>query len=297
MYKYEQKEDEPMKSFFQSLGQAMGYILNIRLNDVLDILIVAAVIYVIINIIRRTRTYRVFQGILILLVALWISDIGKLHTLNYILRNTMQLGLLALVILFQPELRRFLERLGTGRAVATVFGKGADSRSTESAITQIVMACADLSASRTGALIIFERDYPLDDQIRTGTVIDADTTAELLKNLFYDKAPLHDGAVIIRGGRIQAAGCMLPLSSNNNLSKDLGMRHRAGIGMSEASDALVAIVSEESGAISVASDGMLKRHLSTETFEKLLRSELMSDDEEAGNRNFISRIITERINK
>ena len=286
-----------MKSFFQSLGQAMGYILNIRLNDMLDILIVAVLIYFAINIIRRTRTYRVFQGILILLVALWLSDICKLHTLNYILRNTMQLGFLALVILFQPELRRLLERLGTGRAMSAMFGKGADSRSTESAITQIVMACADLSASRTGALIIFERENPLDDQIRTGTVIDADTTAELLKNIFYDKAPLHDGAVIIRNGRIQAAGCMLPLSNNNNLSKDLGMRHRAGIGMSEASDALVAIVSEESGAISVATDGMLKRHLSTDTFEKLLRSGLMRDDDESGNKNFISRIITERINK
>ncbi|MBQ2895987.1 MAG: diadenylate cyclase CdaA [Oscillospiraceae bacterium] len=280
-----------MRTFFQSLGQAMGYILNIGWTDVVDILIVAGLIYVLINLIRRTRTYRVFQGILILLVALWLSDIARLHTLNYILRNTMQLGLLALVILFQPELRRFLERLGTGRAMANLFGKGVDSRSTEAAITQIVMACADLSASRTGALIIFERDNPLDDQIRTGTVIDADTTAELLKNLFYDKAPLHDGAVIIRGGRIQAAGCMLPLSNNNNLSKDLGMRHRAGIGMSEVSDALVAIVSEESGSISVASDGMLKRHLSTETFEKLLRSELMRDEEEAESKGILTRFM------
>lgn len=286
-----------MKSFFQSLGQAMGYILNIGLNDVVDILIVAALFYVLINIIRRTRTYRVFQGILILLVALWLSDIAKLHTLNYILRNTMQLGLLALVILFQPELRRFLERLGTGRAMATLFGHGVESRSTEAAITQIVMACAELSASRTGALIIFERDNPLDDQIRTGTVIDADTTAELLKNIFYDKAPLHDGAVIIRGGRIQAAGCMLPLSNNNNLSKDLGMRHRAGIGMSEASDALVVIVSEESGSLSVAADGMLKRHLSTETFEKLLRSELLRDEDEEVSKNVFFHLLLERIKK
>lgn len=286
-----------MRSYLQGLGQAMGYILNIGLADILDILIVAVLIYVLITLIRRTRTSRVFLGIIILLVALWFSDIARLHTLNYILRNTMQLGLLALVILFQPELRRFLERLGTGRAMSTIFGKSVDSRSTEAAITQIVMACADLSASRTGALIIFERDNPLDDQIRTGTVIDADTTAELLKNLFYDKAPLHDGAVIIRGGRIQAAGCMLPLSNNNNLSKDLGMRHRAGIGMSEASDALVAIVSEESGAISVASDGMLKRHLSTDTFEKLLRSELLNDEEETGNKNALTRFVAERIKK
>lgn len=286
-----------MKSFFHSLAQAMGYILNIGFTDVVDILIVAGLFYVLINIIRRTRTFRVFQGILILLVALWISDIGKLHTLNYILRNTMQLGLLALVILFQPELRRLLERIGTGRAMANLFGKVADSRSTETAITQIVMACADLSASKTGALIIFERENPLDDQIRTGTVIDADTTAELLKNIFFNKAPLHDGAVIIRGGRIQAAGCMLPLSNNNNLSKDLGMRHRAGIGMSENSDALVVIVSEESGSLSVATDGMLKRHLSTDTFEKLLRSELLTDEEDMEGKNVLTRLIAERMKK
>jgi diadenylate cyclase len=142
-----------------------------------------------------------------------------------------------------------------------------------------VLACTDLSATRTGALIIFERDNRLDDQIRTGTIIDAETTAELLKNIFYPKAPLHDGAVIIRSGRIQAGGCMLPLSNNPNLSRDLGMRHRAGIGMSEASDAVVVIVSEETGAISVATGGMLKRHLTKETFEKLLRTELMAGEE------------------
>ncbi len=141
----------------------------------------------------------------------------------------------------------------------------------ENAITQTVLACADLSRSRTGALIIFERDHQLNDPISTGTLIDAEVTAELLKNIFFVKAPLHDGAVIIRDGRLAAAGCMLPMSSNTNLSKDLGMRHRAGIGMSEQSDAVVVIISEQTGAISVAADGMLKRHLSTQTMENLLR--------------------------
>ena len=147
-------------------------------------------------------------------------------------------------------------------------------------ITQTVLACVDMSATRTGALIIFERDNRLDDQIRTGTILDAETTAELLKNIFYPKAPLHDGAAIIRSGRIQAAGCMLPLSNNPNLSKELGMRHRAGIGMSEASDAVVVIVSEETGAISVAVNGMLKRHLTKDTFEKILRNELIPEVKE-----------------
>ena len=144
---------------------------------------------------------------------------------------------------------------------------------------QTVLACSDMSKSRTGALIIFERDNRLSDYINTGTIVDAAPTAELIKNLFYNKAPLHDGAVIIREGRIAAAGCMLPLSSNPNLSKELGMRHRAGIGMSERSDAVVVIVSEESGGISVAVDGMLKRHLSPETCERLLRNELLQKEE------------------
>ena len=133
-------------------------------------------------------------------------------------------------------------------------------------------------SGHTGALIVFERVNKLDSQISTGTVVNSDTTAELLKNIFYDKAPLHDGAVIITEGRIMAAGCMLPLSNNQNISRDLGMRHRAGIGMSEHSDAVVAIVSEETGAISVAIDGMLKRHLTPETFEKILRNDLIIED-------------------
>ena len=159
----------------------------------------------------------------------------------------------------------------------------------EAAITQTVLACTDMSASHTGALIIFERDNKVEDQIRTGTIVDAETTAELLKNIFYPKAPLHDGAVIIRNGRIEAAGCMLPLSSNPNLSRDLGMRHRAGIGMSEATDALVVIVSEETGAISVAEKGMLKRHLTKETFEKILRNGLLTEENSAAGINLFRR--------
>ena len=148
----------------------------------------------------------------------------------------------------------------------------------ESAIAQTVLACEQMSKTKTGALILFERNIMLNDLMATGTIIDADTTAELLKNIFYPKAPLHDGAVIIKKGRIASAGCVLPLTSNNNLSKDLGMRHRAGIGASEQSDAVVVIVSEETGAISVAIEGMLKRNLDKQTFEKLLHNELVREE-------------------
>ena len=151
----------------------------------------------------------------------------------------------------------------------------------ETAITQTVLACTDLAETKTGALIVFERANNLDMYINSGTIINADPTSELLKNIFYPKTPLHDGAVIIRDGIIAGAACMLPLSTNTNLSRDLGMRHRAGVGMSERTDAVVAIVSEETGSISVAIDGMIKRHLTPETFEKILRNELMESEEDS----------------
>ena len=285
-----------MGAFWKSFWQSLSYIRGIGVRDILDILLVASLFYLLINLIRRTRTYKIFQGIVVLLLALWLSGVCHLYAVNFILRHTMEPGLLAVVILFRPELRRFLEKLGTSSTVSALFSSREDPRTVDTAITQTVQACADLSETRTGALIIFERENRLDDQIRTGTILDADVTAELLKNIFYPKAPLHDGAVIVRDGRIEAAGCMLPLSNNTNLSKDLGMRHRAGIGMSEASDALVVIVSEETGAISVASDGMLKRHLTEETFERLLRSELIPDEEE-GNKNFLERLLSKGTEK
>ena len=260
-----------------SFQQAIAQIGTIRIMDLVDIALVAVMFYFIISLIRRTQTSKVFMGVVVILLALWLSGEMQLYTVNYLLRNAVQIGLLALVVLFQPEIRRFLEKIGTGTPFIQFFG-GSSSTYTENAITQTVLACTDLSRTKTGALIIFERDNRLDDQVRTGTIIDGEVTAELLKNIFYPKAPLHDGAVIIRGGRILAGGCMLPLSENPNLSRDLGMRHRAGIGMSEASDALVIIVSEETGAISVAESGMLKRHLSRDTFEKLLRNGLVSEE-------------------
>lgn len=262
------------KDFFQTLG---NYITTIGVADAFDILIVAFLIYQLIRLIRKNNSMRVARGIIFLLLILWISGVLRLTMINYLVRKAVELGLIAILIIFQPELRRLLEKMGSSK-FSELFGGDLRSFHTESAITQTVLACADMSRSHTGALIIFERDNQLSEPISTGTMIDAEVTAELLKNIFFVKAPLHDGAVIIKDGRIAAAGCMLPMSGNMNLSRDLGMRHRAGIGMSERSDAVVVIVSEETGAISIAVDGMLKRHLSTETVETLLRKELMPQE-------------------
>lgn len=267
-----------MTVIIEYLNNAVSLLRSMRLSDFIDVIIVAFICYKVIGLIKKTNSTKLAKAVIILLILLWVSGVMRLYVINFITRTAVEIGLLALVILFQPELRRMLERIGNS-SITGLFSKELESLSTESTITQTVLACTEMARSRTGALIVFERVTPLDDQMNTGTIIDADTTAELLKNLFYDKAPLHDGAVIIRDGRVAAAGCMLPLSSNTNLSRDLGMRHRAGIGISEHSDAVIAIVSEESGAISVAVDGMLKRHLTAETFEKLLRNELIRESE------------------
>ena len=256
---------------------------TIGVADLIDILIVAYLIYKAIWFVRRTNSYNLARGIFLLLVAFGLSEIFELHMLSYLLRKTMELGLIALVILFQPELRRVLERMGSSFSK----GRGIVGTAMEASITQTVLACKEMSSSKTGALIIFERKVSLNDIMSTGTIINADVTAELIKNIFYNKAPLHDGALIIRDGRMAAAGCVLPLTHSTNLSKDLGMRHRAGIGLSEQSDAVVVIVSEETGAISVAVEGMLKRHMSAATLEKLLRNELIVEEDNSSGRGVI----------
>ena len=273
-----------MSALSNSLSGAINYLLTIRISDFIDIIIVAYLIYKAIWFLRKTNSYNLAQGLLILLVVLWLSEVFRLTMINNLLRKAVELGLIALLILFQPELRRILERMGS----SFHSGKAASSTAMDMAIAQTVLACSDMSASRTGALIIFERNVNLNNIMSTGTIINADTTAELIKNIFFNKAPLHDGALIVRNGRIAAAGCVLPLTQSTNLSKELGMRHRAGIGLSEQSDAVVIIVSEESGSISMAIDGMLKRHLSPPMLDKLLHSELIQDDDEQDKRNLRS---------
>ena len=230
-------------------GWVVRYLLTIRITDILDIAIMAFVLYKIFTLVQSTKAASLVKGLLIFLAALVLSSALHLNGINYIMSRMVNLGLLALIIL-------------------------------ERAISQTVLACTEMSQTRTGALIVFEREILLDDMVRSGTVLDAAVSSELLKNIFFVKAPMHDGAVIVRHGRVLGAGCMLPLSKNVNLSRDLGMRHRAGIGMSENSDAVVVIVSEETGSISVAIGGMLKRHLKPETLENLLRNELLPREED-----------------
>lgn len=267
-----------MEAIQQAVQWITQYRALIRVNDLLDIAIIAYIVYRILLLVRHSRAAQVVKVILLLLGALVLAYALDLRTLNFVLSQTMATGLLALIIVFHPEIRRFLEQLGTS-TIGSVFYREEAISEIESGITQTVAAYASLSKDKVGALMIFERKNPLDDVIKTGTPLDAGVSAELLKNLFWNKAPLHDGAVIVRSGRIVGAGCMLPLSRNINLSKDLGMRHRAGIGMSESADVVVAIVSEETGSISVAVGGMLKRHLAPETLERLLRNELLPDQE------------------
>ena len=266
------------------LQRTVGFLQSLQFWDVLDILVIAYLVYQLLQLVRRTNTSRLMKGVLLVLLALWLSS-GRLRALNFLLNSLVDIGILALVVLFQPEIRRILEQVGSSRfKFMEFFAKSeVSSQTIEQAITETVAACAEMSKSRTGALIVFERDIQLDEILRSGTKLDAETSSELLKNIFFVKAPMHDGAVIIRNGRVLGAGCMLPLSRNVNLSRDLGMRHRAGMGMSENSDAVVVLVSEETGSISVAVGGMLKRHLMTETLERLLRNELMPrTEEEAG---------------
>ncbi|MCI9157598.1 MAG: TIGR00159 family protein [Lawsonibacter sp.] len=260
--------------------QANFPLLQLQLTDILDIAILSLVIYKLLWMLRKTSSGRVLRGILILLLAMAVSSGLKLTATSFLLDKLVYWGIVVLVVLFQPEIRRFLERMGSGR-LGLVFASAKEAgQDMETAISQTTEAYADLSRDKVGALMVFERQNLLDDVIKTGTALDCSVSSELLKNIFWNKAPLHDGAVIVREGRIVGAGCMLPLSGNVNLSRDLGMRHRAGIGMSEHSDAVVVIVSEETGSISAAVGGMLKRHLAPETLERLLRNELLNDKQE-----------------
>ncbi len=263
-----------MVTISNAFRNATHYLGSMGISDYIDILLVAYIIYRVIMFIRKTNSRNIAIGVLLFFLILWVSDIAKLTMINALMQKAMELGLIALLILFQPELRRMLERMGS----KLTEGRFSTDTAIESVISETVRACVDMSRSHTGALIVFERTVSLTHAMSTGTLINSDTTAELIKNIFFVKAPMHDGALIIRNCRIAAAGCVLPLTQNENLSKELGTRHRAGIGMSEQSDAVVVIVSEETGAISVAIDGMLKRHLNENSLNAVLRKELVAEE-------------------
>lgn len=243
--------------------------INIRIRDVLDIFIVAVVFYKIFMLIRETRAEQLLKGIILLFVAAKISDILELYTLFWILEKTMTVGVIAVLIVFQPELRRGLEYIGRTK----VFSKSlieVEGEKTKEIVGKIVEASASLARQDIGALIIIERETGLNEVAETGTKINGEVSSELLINIFIPNTPLHDGAVLIKKDIIKAASCFLPLTENTNLSKELGTRHRAALGITEKSDALAIIVSEETGIISVAEKGKIKRNLNSEQLEKIL---------------------------
>ncbi|MBQ7801840.1 MAG: diadenylate cyclase CdaA [Oscillospiraceae bacterium] len=260
----------------QSLLQQMS---KMQWSDYLDIILVAFLIYKLLPLIRTPNTMRIARAVVVVVVVAWLTDILKLYTISWILNQILAVGVLAVVILFQPELRRMLDHIGSVK-LKNLLGYSKPAQEMDNVISQTVMACEVMSRERVGALIVFAREQRLEEYFKTGTRIDGQVSEQLIRNIFFPKASLHDGAMIIRDGRVAAAGCVLPLSDSSRLSADLGTRHRAGVGMSEASDAVVVIVSEETGTISVAVGGMLKRHLAPQTLERLLRNELCKEETE-----------------
>ena len=250
---------------------------QMKWSDYLDIILVAILICRLIPTLRQSGAMRVARIVVLVLLLTWITDLLNLNTLNYLLEELLSIGLIAVIVLYQPELRRILDRLSSVR-LKRFLGISTGEEDVDPIIRQTVMACEIMSRERVGALMVFAREQSLDEYLRTGTLIDAQISEQLIRNIFFPKAALHDGAMLICSGRVAAAGCVLPLSESHRLSADLGTRHRAGVGMSEATDAVVVIVSEETGTISVAVGGMLKRHLAPQTLEKLLRAELCKED-------------------
>ncbi len=251
---------------------------GVQFTDFLDVLIVAFLIYKLLPVFRSTGTARIAGIVVVVIVISWLTDVFKLHTLNFILSQLLAVGLIAIVVLFQPELRRMIDHVSHHFQLKTFLGVARPAQEMTPVIHQTVKACEVMSREKVGALIVFARRSHMDEYFKTGTMLDAQLSEQLIRNVFFPKASLHDGAMIVQNGRIAAAGCVLPLSESNRLSADLGTRHRAAVGLSEVSDAVVVVVSEETGAISVAVGGVLKRHLAPQTLEKLLYNELCPED-------------------
>ena len=246
-------------------------------TDILDILIVTFLIYKLLNLSKSRSSAQIVKAIIFLLVLSYLSSVLGFNALNYIVSRVIEVGLVALVVVFQPELRRAMERLG-GSSIKGILVPKARVGDSAKTVEQTVSACRAMSRQKIGVLIVFERENNLDEYFKTGTVVDATVSAELLTNIFFPKAALHDGAVVVRNDRIRAAGCVLPLTENPNLSRELGTRHRAAIGITEHSDAVVVVVSEETGVISCASGGNLKRYLTPESLSSFLTEELVEEE-------------------
>lgn len=252
---------------------------KIVFTDYLDIAIVAFLLYILLPVFRSTGTSRIAWVVGAVLAATGLTKLAQLNTLNYILNQVLSVGLVALIVLFQTELRRMLDHVTSLKFKDYLSLKKPEMEMTN-LIVQTVRACEHMSQERVGALIVIGRSSRLDEYFKSGTMIDAQVSEHLLRNIFFPKAALHDGAVIVRDNRIAAAGCVLPLSESTHINADLGTRHRAAVGISEVTDAVTVVVSEETGAISVAVGGVLKRHLAPEMLMKLLRNELCPEQEQ-----------------
>lgn len=258
---------ERIEKILENLPKIQGF------SDIIDILLVAFLIFKLLPVFRSTGTVKIAWVVGVTLVVTWITDALELNALNFILEQVLSIGLIAIVVLFQPELRRMLDHMSNIK-LKEILKMDKPSQEMVPVISQTVHACEVMSKERVGALIVFARRTRLDEHFKTGTILDAQLSEQLLRNVFFPKASLHDGAVVVVNGRVTAAGCVLPLSASERISSDLGTRHRAAVGISEVSDAVVVVVSEETGAVSVAVGGVLKRHLAPETLERLLISEL-----------------------
>jgi diadenylate cyclase len=254
----------------------IGYLQLLRITDLVDIAIVAVIVFYLIKLLRGTQAAQLVKGVALILAVFVLSDWLQLNTLHYIISGAIQIGAFAVIVIFQPELRNLLEHIGRMRFGNLIdFGMDNERDKTEMMIESVVKAAVDLSETNTGALIVIERETALADYIRSGTKIDASVSSRLLENIFVPNTPLHDGAVIISNDRAAAASCLLPLTTNNNISPDLGTRHRAAIGLSECSDAVVIVVSEETGKISIALNGSLTRNLSAQTLTNALNKTVL----------------------
>lgn len=260
----------------------MSYIRSLQENPLelvtllLDLTIVMFLVYCFFKVVRGSRAWQLIKGVALLIIATWISGLFNLKILNWILTGIMNLGVIAIIVIFQPELRRGLEQLGTNK-LTRFFGIDKDvSNKTKEDIYKVVIAATELSKAKTGALIVFERDIKIQDIIATGIPMNAEVSPQLLVNIFEPKTPLHDGAVVISGNKIAAAACVLPLADDKDIAKELGTRHRAAIGISKESDSIVVIVSEETGKMSVAKDGTLIADVREDVLKKILISNIVT---------------------
>lgn len=257
---------EKIQALFQFIGK-------MQLSDYADIMLVTVLIFLLLPILRSNGAGRIFRVIVSMVVVYWLTGLLQLHTIHFLIDKLVAVGVIALVVLYQPELRRMLDHVSNVK-LDKVFGVSQREQEMVPVISQVIAACEAMSREKVGALIVFERDSSLSEYMKTGTIVDAAVSDQLLRNIFFPKAALHDGAVIIRNGRLQAASCVLPLTDSDRISADLGTRHRAAIGTSTLTDAVVVVVSEETGAISVSVGGILKRYLAAQTLDRILRAEL-----------------------